>query len=101
MSDDINLADLFPISELPERLPRLPGSATHATSKIYAWLNLANDPTRRTLKSVQVGRYRYSSDRWLREFLDGTSPITKSHMTGGHRTRQRNRVKAELAQAGI
>ncbi len=97
---DYDFAELFPISELIGRLPPLPGGAKHATSKIYGWLNLSNDPARKTLRSVAIGRARYTCDRWLRDFIDGYRP-GQSTQTPARRIAARERAKKALEAAGI
>jgi hypothetical protein len=97
--NDYDFAELFPIGELIDRLPPLPNGRKHATSKIYSWLNLSGTG-RRTLKSIVVGRNRYTTEKWLRDFIDGGS--TPSGMrTPAKRRASADRARRELETAGI
>jgi hypothetical protein len=98
---DYTFEELYLVREVLPKLPAIPGGGTRAVSWLYHHLNLANNPTRRTLRSVAIGRYRYTNNRWLREFLASNSPNIKPALTPGQRDRRRERVKRELAEAGI
>jgi hypothetical protein len=98
---DYDFAELYPVSELVDRLPPLAGGAQHSPSKIYVWLNLAGTRDR-TLRSIVIGRNRYTCDRWLREFIDeGSSPRPLNTRTPAKREKARLKAKASLAAAGI
>ena len=97
---DFEMCELWPILELKDKLPP-PPKGERANSWIYHILNLSNVPGRKTLRSVTVGRYRYSCDRWLREFLEGSNSNQPKRPTPGQRQRHRDKIKRELAEAGL
>jgi hypothetical protein len=96
---DYDLSELFPIAELIGRLPPLPNGRRHATSKIYSWLNLSGTGPK-TLRSVVIGRNRYTTDAWLREFIDSAGKPS-SKRTPAKRRASSDRAKRELESAGI
>jgi hypothetical protein len=71
---DYDLAELFPVNEIPDRLPRRPNGERVSTSTIYFWLGL-NRSSGRILRSVQLGRHRFTTEKWLKEFAEGGGPV--------------------------
>lgn len=97
---DYEFSELIPIGGIGAALPPPPNGEKYAISSIYHWLNLSAQ-NRRTLRSVQIGKHRYVTAKWLREFFEGTSPAMGQPRTPGQRERSREAAKRSLEKAGI
>ena len=99
---DYTLAELLPVSEISDHLPRRPNGEKVSTSTIYSWLGL-NRTDGRVLRSVLIGRHRYTCERWLRAFIDGDGPVLAPAPRRSPAKRQREFTKAMavLEKAGI
>ena len=91
------LSELFPISELPARLPKKKGK------KISMWTALRwciSGVRGVKLRSLMIGKTRTTCDRWVlsffQELTDGTGTPAKTPSAGDHQNAMR-----ELQAMGV
>jgi hypothetical protein len=87
---DYTFAELYPVDELPDRLPQRTGAPRLKLSTVYAWLNLGGGAPR-TLRSVKVGRTRFTCDRWVQDFTEAGRG--RGQLTPAKIAREKQRAK--------
>jgi len=95
------LSDLFPLSEVPRRIPKGSSGKPRHLSRIHSWR--ADGVRGVRLQATRVGGCWYTCEAWLREFFDRLSNpnITKAADTPSRLARQHDQAERELELAGI
>ena len=72
--DGIDSANLFPLVQLPDRLPAKPSGKAVAFSTVWRWVRFGQRGVK--LKAVRIGQSLYTSDAWVSDFIAaiGTEP---------------------------
>jgi hypothetical protein len=99
-TEGVELTDLFPLTEAPERLPLRKGKRIYL-AQVYRWAKRGLGGVR--LRTVKVGGTQYTCERWLWAFLNRESgPEVPQRITSPARERRElDRVEARLTKMGI
>lgn len=100
---DIATESLFPLSELPDHWPLMPGGRRLHRSVGYRYASKGVGPSRVRLETVVMGSTRYTSAQAVQRFAEAltTEQDGPPRMTPRKRSSRRREAASTLDSAGI
>ncbi len=92
----LDTSHLWPLRELPARLPLSPRGKKLHVATAFRWHS--RGVRGRKLKAVLVGGSLYTSDEWLRAFIEGKSEPAASSGNPADASARQDRIRAAEAE---